>query len=218
MKPLLVLNFKNFRESTGSNAVKLAKLCERFARKNKKFQVVVCPSFTDLAVVRSVVSRCWVFSQHVDAFEYGSFTGGFPVPLTKKYCAGTLLNHSEKKLSPRVLKHTVFLCKKYKLKTLVCADSVSEARAVALFSPDFIAIEPPDLIGRGVSVSTAKPELIVDGIEAVKKIGKIPVLVGAGITSAADVFRSLELGADGVLVASAFAKSRNPKKWLSELR
>lgn len=218
MKPLLVLNFKNFLESTGANAVKLAKIAENFAATNKTFQVVVCPSFADLAVVSKVCNRCWVFAQHVDPVEYGAFTGSFPVPLAVKYCSGTLLNHSEHKIPLAALKRTISLCKKFRLKTLVCADIIAEAKAIAHFSPSFLAIEPPKLIGSGKSVSTANPKLVVDAVNAVKKINsKLPVLVGAGVSTAEDVRCGLELGAEGVLVASAFAKNKNPKKWLKRL-
>ncbi len=218
MTPLLVLNFKNFSSATGVNAVKLAKICEQFARKNKKFQVVVAVSSIDLSAVAKVCSKCWVFSQHVDAAEYGAFTGSISIPVVKKYCQGTLLNHSEKKLSLVVLKRTISLCNKYRLKTLVCADTIAEAKAVARLSPSFVAVEPPDLIGSGVSVSTASPQFVVNTINAVKKINKkLPVLVGAGVSTAVDVRSSLELGANGVLVASAFAKNKTPKKWLNAL-
>ncbi len=218
MKPLLVLNFKAFQSATGSNAVRLARISESFARKNKTFQVVVCPSFTDLPAVSKVCSKCWVFSQHVDDVDQGAFTGSFPVLIAAKYCSGTLLNHSERKIPLAVLKKTIALCRKHRLKTLVCAETIKEAKTVARFSPSFLAVEPPDLIGSGISISTAKPQLITTAIGAVKKISrKLPVLVGAGVSTAEDVRRSLELGADGVLVASAFAKNKNPKKWLASL-
>ena len=218
MKPLLVLNFKNFPESTGVNAVKLARVCERFARKSKKFQLVLCPSFTDLPIVAKVVSCCQVFSQHVDPVELGAFTGSFSVPLAKQHCIGTLLNHSERKLSNRVLQKTIELCKKHGFKTLVCVDSIAEARETALFHPDFIALEPPELIGKGISVSTSQPKLITAALRAVNGVNpNLSVLVGAGVSNADDVFRSLELGSNGVLVASAFAKNKNPRKWLASL-
>ncbi len=219
MNPLLVLNFKAFASSTSRNAVHLARVVEAFARKNKKLRVVVCPSFTDLPSVAKVCSQCQVFSQHVDPVEFGSFTGSIPVSLAANYASGTILNHAEHKISFSILRETISLCKKYKLQTLVCADSIAEAKKVSCLSPSFVAIEPPDLIGSGVSVSTSRPQVVQNGVEAVKKVDKnLPVLVGAGVSTAADVAKSLELGADGVLVASAFAKNKDPKKWLAALK
>ena len=46
---------------------------------------------------------------------------------------------------------------------------------------------------------------------------KVRRLVGAGISNPGDVKKSLELGADGWGVSSAFTKSRDPEKTLTEL-
>ena len=218
-KPLLVLNFKTFSTSTGRNAVNLAKLAESFAS-HSHFAVVICPDAGDIEEVAKVCRRAKVYSQHVDAVELGQHTGSFPVPLAKKLGArGTILNHAEHKLKFSELSAAVKMCKKYKMKTLLCADSDAEARRIALLSPDFIAVEPPDLIGSGKSVSTMRPELVKKSIAAVKKINKkMLVLIGAGVTTAEDVRASLQLGAEGVLVASAFAASKNPRKWLESLK
>jgi triosephosphate isomerase len=79
--------------------------------------------------------------------------------------------------------------------------------------PDYIAVEPRELIGGKISVSQARPELISDTVKAVKT----KVLCGAGINTRQDVKKALKLGAKGVLVASAVAKSKNPGKVLKEL-
>ena len=218
-KPVLVLNFKTFPSASGRNAVKLAKLAEKFAR-TSRFSVVVCPDAGDLEEVAKVCRAVKVYSQHLDAVEPGQTTGLFPPALAKKLgCSGTILNHAERKIPFSTLAATVKLCKKYKLKTLVCADTDKEAKKVAQLNPDFVAVEPPDLIGTGKSISRLRPELVKKSILTVKKLNrKISVLVGAGVTTAEDVRASLQLGADGVLVASAFAASKNPGKWLESLK
>ncbi len=219
MKPLLILNFKSFSSSTCTNAVRLAEICEKFAQRNKNFQLGICASALDVISVSRVVNKCWLFSQHVDPCFEGAFTGSICISTVKPFCCGTLLNHAEKKISFPVLEKTVSLCKENNLKTLVCADSLKEAVRVAGLAPDFLALEPPDLIGSGISVSTARPQLVTDFIKAIKKANKKQVvLVGAGITNAADVTKSFELGARGVLVASAFAKNKNPAKWLGSIQ
>ena len=81
-----------------------------------------------------------------------------------------------------------------------------------------IAIEPPDLIGSGISVSKARPELITNSLQAIREINPaVKVLCGAGITTSGDVSRALELGAKGVLVASGLVKSRDPAHLLGEM-
>jgi len=77
--------------------------------------------------------------------------------------------------------------------------------------PDMIAIEPPELIGTGISVSKARPELITKSLKQIRKVNEsVRVLCGAGVTTAEDVSKALDLGSEGVLVASAVVKSKDP--------
>ncbi|MFH0972244.1 MAG: triose-phosphate isomerase, partial [Candidatus Micrarchaeota archaeon] len=98
------------------------------------------------------------------------------------------------------------------------ADDLHEAVAIAKLHPPCIAVEPPELIGSGISVSSANPGIVTDSVREIKKIDpKIIVLVGAGVSNAADVRKSIELGAEGVLLASAFVKSKDPEELLEEM-
>ncbi|MCX6777030.1 MAG: triose-phosphate isomerase, partial [Candidatus Micrarchaeota archaeon] len=103
------------------------------------------------------------------------------------------------------------------IETLLCADSVEEAKKIATLSPSYIAVEPPELIGSGISVSKAKPEIVSDAVSEVKRINNIPVLCGAGVSTGVDVRKAVELGASGVLLASAFVKASNPKAVLLDM-
>ncbi|MCD6403579.1 MAG: tryptophan synthase subunit alpha, partial [Nanoarchaeota archaeon] len=88
---------------------------------------------------------------------------------------------------------------------------------VASLQPDYVAIEPPELIGGKVSVVT-RPELVKKGIEAVKSISKkTEVLVGAGVHSKEDVKKAIKLGAKGVFVASSICKAKDPEEKIREL-
>lgn len=103
------------------------------------------------------------------------------------------------------------------LVSIVCTNNVSTTRAVAALRPDFVAIEPPELIGSGIAVSKAKPEVVENSVRSAKEICReIKVLCGAGITSHEDYVRALDLGADGVLLASRIVKAKD-KKALEEL-
>ena len=90
---------------------------------------------------------------------------------------------------------------------------MEEAKKVDQFSPDYIAYEPPELIGGDVSVSTAKPEVIRDIVNSVKT----KIIVGAGVKNKKDVEKCIELGAVGVLVASGVVKAKNAKKAIKDL-
>lgn len=88
----------------------------------------------------------------------------------------------------------------------MCAQRPEECEKYSRFDPDYIAFEPPELIGGSNPVSEAKPGLIE---EAVKRSSGVPTLTGAGIKSRKDVEKSIELGCDGVLVASGVVKAND---------
>jgi triosephosphate isomerase len=69
-------------------------------------------------------------------------------------------------------------------------------------------------------VTSEKPEIISEVVKAMAEgvtTAPIPVLVGAGVHSAADVKKALELGAKGVLVATDVVLAEDPEVALREL-
>ncbi|MEM4908445.1 MAG: triose-phosphate isomerase, partial [Desulfurococcaceae archaeon] len=131
---------------------------------------------------------------------------------------GVIINHSEHRLKISDINWLIKRAKKTGLETLVCADEPEIGAAIALLKPDMIAVEPPELIGTGISVSKAKPEVIVNSVDLIRKIDpSIRILTGAGITTGEDVYRALKLGTIGVLVASAIVKSQNPYSVIREM-
>jgi triosephosphate isomerase len=159
-----------------------------------------------------------VFAQHTDAFEQGAHTGFILAEALKSInVKGSLINHSEHRIGTENVGKTVSLMKQHGLETIVCGENATECAELAKFSPDYIAVEPPELIGSGISVSTAKPEVITSTVEAVKAANSaVRVLCGAGVSTKEDVKKSLELGAKGVLLASAYVKAKDPVKFLQE--
>jgi triosephosphate isomerase len=131
---------------------------------------------------------------------------------------GSLINHSERRVPHDVVKRTAESLHANGLESLVCAASTKEASELAHLAPTFIAVEPPELIGKGVSVSKTRPEVVMNSVKAVKEVNhKITVLCGAGVSSREDVAKALELGAEGVLLASAFVNAPDPKAFLADL-
>ena len=218
---MIVLNLKAYEASTGEKGFLLAKQARECASMANK-RVILCPSQLDvLDYARRLqqFNEFMIFSQGADANGYGAFTGSVsPAQLAAAGVSGVLLNHAERKLKPEVLKATVKECKKHGLVMIICADSVAECKRCAALAPYAVAYEPPELIGKGLSVSKAKPAVVQQAAKAVKKINRrVLVLVGAGVSNATDVNKSFELGADGVLLASAFAKATDAKAFLNSL-
>jgi triosephosphate isomerase len=208
--PMIIVNFKTYLESTGKRAVELAKQAEK-ASKETGTCIVVVPQFVDLAKIAETV-EIPVFAQHIDPIKPGGFTGHVLAEAVKEAGAvGTLINHSERQLRLSDIDAIIALAKEKGLTSCVCANNPSVSAAVAAMKPDITSVEPPELIGSGISVSKAKPEIVTDTVKLVKQIDpKMTILCGAGISTAEDVSIALKLGTRGVLVASGIVKAKDP--------
>lgn len=215
--PLILLNLKTYEQATGTKAVEFARIAQQVNEKTG-ISIAVAPQTIDIASL-TVSWETPVFAQHIDPITYGKNTGHtLPEAVVDAGAYGTLLNHSEKQISLERIEASIKRAREVDLVTIVCADTVETAKKIALIGPDLIAIEPPELIGSGISVSTAKPEIVSGAVKAVKNVNPdVKVLCGAGITNGEDASAALELGAKGILVASGVVKSDNPYMALLEL-
>lgn len=215
MRRFLVVNFKVYESAFGSKALDIAREASRLSSRLQRVRII-------LAVPALVASRVLalyddVYLQHVDPVGFGAYTGFTPIDALKvEGVRGTIVNHSEHKILYRDLAFITRRARELGLEVLACADTPEEAASIAYLNPSMIAIEPPELIGTGIPVSRAKPEVITAGVEAVRRIADIPVLAGAGISEAVDAVRAVELGSSGVLVASAIMKAPRPESKLLE--
>jgi triosephosphate isomerase len=211
----LIVNFKNYPEVLGDGSVRLALAMKRVSD-TVDVETIAAPPPPLLALVSSK-TRVQVYSQSVSSKTGDKTTGAIlPEAVRAAGATGTILNHSEskkpegelQKLVPRLVSMGMGVC--------LCAETAQEAAKLAGLGPKYVAIEPPELIGSGIAVSKAKPELIERTVAAVRKTGYGgKVLCGAGIVSGEDVARAVELGADGVLVASSVVKAAD---WEAKVR
>ena len=178
--------------------------------------MVVAPPTPMLHTVASTV-KIPVFAQRTELGETGKSTGhSIPESIKAAGCAGSLLNHSESRISMDVLRLTVERMKSLGLASCACAETTEEAVAIAALRPEFLAIEPPELIGTGRAVSKARPELLAGTAEALARVEyKGSLLCGAGIVSGEDVRAAIKLGTEGILVASSVVKAQD---WPVKLR
>ncbi|MEM4326646.1 MAG: triose-phosphate isomerase, partial [Candidatus Diapherotrites archaeon] len=216
MQYFLFVNFKTYEEGSGKKALSLAKLLAGF--NSGEVDIIPVVQVVDL---RQIVydTPLKIFVQHVDPISYGANTGMIlPEAVRDAGAFGCVVNHAENKRDNIFVEAVVRRCHEVNLKVLVCAESLERAKQIAFFSPDFIAVEPPELIGGNVSVSTAKPELISDAVKAINGIdSKIKVLVGAGIKTNKDVSKAIELGSCGVFVSSGIVCAKDKEYALRSL-
>lgn len=211
---MIIVNFKNYKETFGEKTLELAKICKKVMEKTGVEIIPAVSSLDALNIKEKLKIR--VFLQNVDPIFEGQGSG-FVSPLKAKELNidGTLLNHSEHKINPGTVKKMLTIWPK-KFDAVVCISSQGQSESWAKnIKPSFIAYEPRDLIGsKDKSVASEKLGVVKS---IVKQYKGIAVLVGAGIHSVDDVRKSLEAGAKGILISSYIVKAKDPEKKLLEL-
>ena len=216
MQPLIVVNFKTYATAMGQKAVDLAQAMER-ASKNHVRLIAVVSAF-DLHAVKQAAPSLEVWSQHLDPVGQGSFTGWLQHEnAIERGAQGTIINHAEHKVD---IEHVQQLMQQLPddFPMCACAADVDAAHQLAELGPTFIAVEPPELIGGDISVTTADPAIVSDTVNAVRAINPhVRVLCGAGVKDGKDVKTAVELGAHGVLLASGVTKASDVDAVLADL-
>ncbi len=215
-KPLIVVNFKTYESASGVSALELAKSMDNFS--DRKFRLVAVTSAFDLSTIASQTNNLEVWSQHLDPVGKGSFTGWLePSNAISSGASGTIINHAEHKVSIEHVKNLMAMLPD-DFPICACAADVDEAIALAKLNPTFIAVEPPELIGGDISVTTADPTIVSDTVAAVKSTNSnVRVLCGAGVKNGQDVKMAIQLGAEGVLLASGVTKATDVNSVLDDL-
>jgi len=212
---MFVINCKNYDEIAGEKIIKIAKIAEKVSRKYK-IPIAIAPPHHLIPLITKF--KITVLAQHMDDKKVGSTTG-FMIPeiVKKSKIGGAIINHSEHRISEKEIKSLVKRLHKLKLKTILCVKNINEAKKYARLNPTFIAIEPPELIGTGRAISTERPTLITNAVQAIRDTrNSTKLLCGAGIVSGQDVSKAKELGSKGILVASGIVKAKNWEKIISE--
>ena len=212
---MFIINCKNYEEISGDKIKKFIEIAEQVSKKYK-IKIAISPPQHLIGLVAN--SSIPFLAQHIDDSKIGSTTGYIiPELLKKSKVKGSLINHSEHRISSKEIEKLVLKLKELKMISIVCVKDVAEVKKYLKINPDFIAIEPPELIGSGKAISTEKPDLIQKAARIVNDSkNKTKLLCGAGIVSGEDVAKSIELGSKGILVASGIVKAKNWNKIISE--
>lgn len=215
--PVIVLNVKTYEEATWNKALEIAQIMDEIS-KETGISMAISVQATDISLCSQKVSIP-VFAEHIDPINPGSHTGWtLPEAVKAAGAIGTLINHSEHRLILSDIDTCITRAKEMDLDHIVCSNNVATSRAIAAFSPNFVAVEPPELIGGDISVTTADPDIVIGSVKAVRKVDEnVKVLCGAGVKNGKDVTKSVELGADGVLLASGIVKAKDKKFVIRDL-
>jgi triosephosphate isomerase len=199
------VNLKAYGRTRGEGALAIARALDDAARETG-VAFAVAPNAFDVRLLAAETSLP-LLAQSVAAVPEGSHTGHLtPEAARDAGAVGSLVNHSEHRLRLADIEHVVDRLRGCDLDSVVCTNNATVSRAAAAIHPTFVAVEPPELIGGDVSVTTADPGVVSYSVDLVKSVAPgVSVLCGAGVKTGTDVAKALELGTDGVLLASGVA-------------
>lgn len=211
--PFFIFNPKS--NLYGEELLEFVDIAEKVA-KEKDISIFVTAPHADLSEVSKRAKNIIVTAQCMDSLHPGAGMGKIlPESLYNAGTRATFLNHAENPMTLSDLTKTIERAKALNIITIVCADSINEAKAIAILSPDIILCEPTDLIGTG---QTSDDSYIETTNNAIKEIDEnILVMQAAGISTAEDVHRTISLGADGTGCTSGILKAENPKQMLLDM-
>lgn len=215
--PTLIINFKNYREVHGLATINLSNAAQKIAD-DLQVEIGLAPPLFSISSLSQMVSIP-VLCQHLDNTSEGASTGFLSPEMAKSFGAvGSIINHSEHPISQSLISEMVERLRNLKMTSIVCAKSPEEVSNIASFHPDFIAIEPPELIGSGRAVSKHDPSIITRSLEAKSdRSNSTRLLCGAGIVDKTDVISAIRLGAEGILVSSGVIKASSWHEKILEL-
>src|SRR3989338_5957266 len=206
---MIVVNLKNYK--AGKEVLDLVRTIDIYCNK----AIVAVPS-TYLKEIAKETSMP-VYAQGIDQAEKGRGTGKIiPEAVLDSGAKGSLLNHSENKISFQLIKKIVERCNEIGIKLIICAATLKEAERIKKLNPYAIAFEDPKLVASGRAITTHKTHSIKKFVDLLKNTEIIP-LCGAGISTSEDVTQALLLGCQGILVSSVVANAQSPEKFLKEV-
>lgn len=211
--PFLIVNPKSYLY--GKESLKLAQAADKTAAETGLPIYFTCP-FADIRYIKENTSHVIVTAQHMESLRPGRGMGHvLPESLKEAGAEATFLNHAENSMTVAELCKTIARAKELGIQTIVCADSVAEAVAIAKFAPDILLCEPTDLIGTG---KVAGDSYIHESVSQIRAVDPdVKVMIASGITTADDVYNVVRLGADGTGATSGILNAPDPAVRIQEM-
>ena len=212
-KKFFIFNPKSYLY--GKELEELAKVADEVAQR-VDFDIYVTAPYADLYHINEVTQNVIVTAQHLDGIQPGRGMGAvLPHSLKEAGARAVFLNHAEHPLTLAQLVAAIKVAKEQGMVTIVCADSVEEAKAIATLGVDILLCEPTELIGTG---QVSDQSYVLDTIKEIKSIDPdVLIMQAAGISSAIDVYNVISLGADGTGCTSGIVKADDPKQMLVDM-
>lgn len=211
--PFFVVNPKAYLY--GKSALELAHFADELAEKYE-VDIFFTGQLVDLKQIEKETKHLIITAQHMDGLNPGSGMGHvLPEALQAAGVRATFLNHAEHSVSFAELARAIARADELGILTIVCADTVEEAQALAMLHPDIMVCEPTSLIGTG---KVSDQNYMASTTEAVKSVSpQTLVLQAAGISSGKNVYDAIMSGADGTGGTSGIVAAENPFSALEDM-
>lgn len=211
--PFFVVNPKAYLY--GDRAVALAKYADALAAQYD-FDIFFTGQLVDLPRLKAETQHLIITAQHMDGLKPGAGMGHvLPEALWTAGVEATFLNHAEHAMPLAALAKSITRADELDILTIVCADTVEEAKALAMLHPDIMVCEPTSLIGTG---KVSGSEYMSSTNTAVKDISPHTlVLQAAGISTGENVYQAICSGADGTGATSGIVAKADPQAALQEM-
>lgn len=200
----------------GEKLINYAKIADKMAKKYPNIDIFVTAPYADLYRLSLETENIIVTSQHLDGIDPGRGMGlVLADSLLNVGVKATFLNHTEYPLSLSELSRSIKKAKELNIITIVCADSVEEAKSIANFDVDIILCEPTELIGTGI---TSNRDYVKSTSSAIRNINpNVLIMQAAGVSTAEDVYNIITQGADGTGCTSGIVKADNPEQMIIDM-
>lgn len=215
---MLILNFKTYTSLSGNSLLPVLQIVAEVTEAHPELvgKIFVAPAMIELAFAKAMQPQLGYLAQSVDNMSQGKGTGRTPFTLVKEIGVEYVLaNHSENRIGIEETIAQIKAAKDLGIHIIACCENAAEAKQLLEAEPYAILYEPPELIGSGVSV-TNKPEAVTEFVQLLAG-SNVKAIIGAGVSNAQDIKQSLNFGAYGVCLASAFANAEDKKNFLLEL-
>lgn len=209
--PFFEIGLKNY--FYGDEVLEIALAADRAAARYGVEVLLITP-LLEIRRVAERTGRLLVIAPYVDLTPPGRGVGAVSAEalaaeaLAAAGARGAALNHCERPMPLAAVGAAVRRLREAGLLSLVSADTISQGKSLAVFAPDIICPEPPELIG---GVQAPDLRYVRDAVEEIKSVcPQAAVEAAGGITTPEQVYHYIKAGADGAGSASGICRADDP--------
>jgi triosephosphate isomerase len=211
--PFFEVGVKNY--IYGDKVLEMARFLDSMSEKHDVDILYIVP-YTEIRRVSESTRNLIVIAPYMDTLRPGrGIADVLPEAIKSAGAHGVLMNHCERPMTLSAIKKTIDRANELDLLSFACADTVVEAKALAILNPDIINPEPTDLIGSGNASDLSYVKEVIEAIKAMNPA--ILVEQAAGITRGQQVYDFIRAGSDGAGAGSGIFLSPDPRATADEM-